>query len=193
MKIQKIEPSNIDKVDIAKYHHLISTFRETLITASDVKFDKRIITIRKKSDDIDNQITLVNPVIVETNKYLTAFMELDTYKKNKVRKTKRFTGITVDTDNLGKVLFSADNEKWESAKELYGDEGLMECIHIQRLIDAIDGIDVTDPQRKYSETITVEPKLNRNTKIMVEGPDGRTFLVKQKQSESYLNAGCKLV
>ena len=48
------------------------------------------------------------------------------------------------------------------------DLGLFECITAQRLIDSIDGIDVTSSIRRYSAEIKKEKKPCRNERVMLQ-------------------------
>ena len=112
-----------------------------MFTAADVDMDKRIITIRLGS--IEDELTLVNPVIEKTSDQPLVYFEKDT-TKNKVRKTIRFPYVIVETDNLGKVEFKAETNEWKTSDEFFGDKGLLEAVLVQRLIDAINGIDINN-------------------------------------------------
>ena len=69
----------------------------------------------------------------------------------------------------------------------------MECVLIQRAIDAINGIDVTHPSRQYSETVTKDKTPGRNERVMLQGPAGEMEFVKTKKVESYLQKGWNLI
>ena len=109
--------------------------------------------------------------------------------KNKVRKTIRVPWVIVNTDNLGKVEFKADKEEWKDADEFFMDAGLLEAVLAQRAIDAINGIDITDPTRQYSETIVKTKEAGRNERVMLQGPNGEMEFVKAKKIDSYLQKG----
>jgi hypothetical protein len=64
---------------------------------------------------------------------------------------------------------------------------------VQRLVDAIDGIDITNPIRQYSETVTKEKSAGRNERVMLQGPNGEMEFVKSKKVNSYLEKGWNLI
>ena len=193
MKVQKINESSITDKDISNYKEAISKLEGFMFTAADVNIDKRIITIRL--GNVDDELTLVNPKVIKNSDSPVVYYEKDTYKKNKVRKTIRSTYLLIDTDNLGQVEFKASNDKmdWKNADEFFGDVGLMECVLVQRLIDAMEGIDITHPNRQYSETIIKDKQTGRNERVMLQGPAGEMEFVKSKKVNSYLEKGWNLI
>jgi hypothetical protein len=193
MKVQKINESSITDTDISNYKKAISKLEGFMFTAADVNIDKRIITIRL--GNVDDELTLVNPKVIKNSDSPVVYYEKDTYKQNKVRKTIRSTYLLIDTDNLGQVEFKATNDKmdWKNADEFFGDVGLMECVLVQRLIDAIEGIDITHPNRQYSETVTKEKAAGRNERVMLQGPAGEMEFVKSKKVNYYLENGWNLI
>ena len=191
MKVQKINESPITQEDVNLYKNAISKLEGVVFNASDVKLDKRIITIRLGNKE--DELTLVNPKPIKHSEQPIVFFEKDTLKTSKVRKTIRRTYLLIDTDNLGKVEFKAEKNDWKDADEFFGDVGLLECVLIQRAIDAIDGIDVTHPSRQYSETITKDKTPGRNERVMLQGPAGEMEFVKTKKVESYLQKGWNLI
>jgi hypothetical protein len=191
MKIHKISESSITAEDIAKYKEAISKLDGYMFTALEVGMDKRIITIRL--GNVDDELTLVNPKIIKTSETSLVYFEKDSNKQNKLRKTIRYPYIIISTDNLGNVEFKAEKNEWNNADEFFGDRGLMESVLCQRLIDAIDGIDVTHPTRQYSETITKDKEPGRNEKVMLQGPNGEMEFVKSKKVDSYLRKGWNLI
>ncbi len=193
MKVQKINESIITSEDILKYKQAISKLDGYVFNASDVNMDMRIITIRM--GNTEDELTLVNPKVIKNSDSPVVYYEKDTYKQNKVRKTIRSTYLLIDTDNLGKVEFKATNDKmdWKDADEFFGDAGLLECVLVQRAIDAIEGIDITHPNRQYSETITKDKEPGRNERVMLQGPNGEMEFVKSKKVGSYLQTGWNLI
>ena len=191
MIVKKIEQSKITADDVFSYKESISKLNGIVFNASDVNLDKRIITIRL--GNVEDELTLVNPKIITKSENYVIYFEKDTYKPNKVRKTLRHPWFVVDTDNLGKVEFKANKTEWKDADEFFSDAGLLECALVQRAIDAIDGIDITHPQRAFSETITKEKKTGRNERVMLQGPTGEMEFVKSKKVDSYLEKGWQLV
>jgi hypothetical protein len=191
MKVKKINESTISQEDIAEYRNKISKLEGYMFTAADVNMDKRILTIRL--GNVEDELTLVNPKIEKTSETPLVYFEKDTNKETKLRKTIRHPYIIVTTDNLGKVEFKADSKEWKSADEFFSDAGLAECVIAQRLIDAIDGIDVTHSTRQYSETIIKDKEPGRNERVMLQGPNGEMEFVKSKKVDSYLQKGWNLI
>ena len=191
MKIQKINQSTITNEDIANYKQAISKLEGFMFTASDVNIDKRIVTVRLGS--IEDELTLVNPIVLNESDRPLVYFEKDSNKENKVRKTIRHPYVLIETDNLGKVEFKAEKTEWKNSDEFFGDVGLLECVLVQRLIDSINGIDITHPSRQYSETIVKDKEPGRNERVMLQGPAGEMEFVKSKKVDSYLAKGWNLI
>ncbi len=191
MKVQKINQSPITQEDISEYKNRVSKLEGVIFNASDVDMDKRIISIRLGNKE--DELTLVNPKLLKHSDEPVVYFEKDTFKNNKVRKTIRSTYLLIDTDNLGKVEFKAKNSDWKDADEFFGDEGLLECVLIQRAMDAIEGIDITHPSRVYSQTIRKDKEPGRNERVMLQGPNGEMEFVKNKKVDSYLQKGWNLI
>ena len=193
MKVQKINESPITQEDVNLYKNAISKLEGIVFNASDVNINKRIITIRL--GNIEDELTLVNPKVIKNSDSPIVYFEKDTYKQTKIRKTIRSTYLLIDTDNLGKVEFKATNDKmdWKNADDFFGDVGLLECVLVQRMIDAIEGIDITHPNRQYSETIKKDKEPGRNERVMLQGPKGEMEFVKNKKIDSYLQNGWNLI
>ena len=187
MKVQKINESPITQDDIKAYKEAVSKLDGFVFNASDVDMDKRIITIRL--GNIEDELTLVNPTVTKYSETPLVYFEKDTYKTNKVRKTIRVPYLIIETDNLGQVEFKAEKNDWNNSDEFFGDVGLVECVLVQRAIDAINGIDITHPTRQYSETITKDKEPGRNERVMLQGPAGEMEFVKSKKVDSYLQKG----
>jgi hypothetical protein len=191
MKVQKINESPITQEDVALYKDAISKLEGFVFNASDVNIDKRIITIRL--GNIEDELTLVNPKVIKYSETPLVYFEKDTNKSNKVRKTIRAPYLLIDTDNLGKVEFKAEKNDWKNSDEFFGDVGLLECVLVQRAIDAINDIDITHTSRQYSETITKDKEPGRNERVMLQGPAGEMEFVKSKKVDSYLQKGWNLI
>jgi peptide deformylase len=192
MKVKLINPSPILNDDIELYKDRTSKLKGVVFTSNDIGLDKRIVSIRLIGDD---DLVLVNPVIVEKPDNLLVYFEKDSNKANKVRKTIRYPYLIVDTDNLGRVEFKATNEtnKWESLNHLMEDAGLLEAVLVQRAIDAIDGIDITDKSRAYTETVQSKKEPSRNERVMLQSSSGETVFVKYKKAEEYIKIGYRLL
>jgi len=192
MKVKLINPSPILNDDIEFYKDRTSKLKGVVFTSNDIGLDKRIVSVRLIGED---DLVLVNPVIVEKPDNLLVYFEKDSNKANKVRKTIRYPYLIVDTDNLGRVEFKATNEnnKWESLNHLMEDAGLLEAVLVQRAIDAIDGIDITDKIRAYTETVQSKKEPSRNERVMLQSSVGETVFVKYKKAEEYIKMGYQLL
>lgn len=198
MKIKKIETSPINSEDIEFYKLGTSKLKGFWFTSNDINFEtiaftpKRIVSLRVIGD---NDLILVNPKLLKTSDNSVIYFEKDTIKANKVRKTVRYTSVIIDTDNLGQVEFKPTNEKqkWENSSHFMEDAGLLECVLVQRAIDAIDGIDITSPQRAYSQTVITKKRPGRNERVMIQSPEGETLFIKYKSAETYIQQGYSLL
>jgi hypothetical protein len=191
MKVQKINESSITDKDISNYKEAISKLEGFMFTANDVNIDKRIITIRL--GNIEDELTLVNPIVLKESDRPLVYFEKDSNNEKKVRKTIRHPYLLIETDNLGKVEFKAEKSEWKNSDEFFGDIGLVEVVLVQRLIDAINGIDITHPSRQYSETIIKDKQTGRNERVMLQGPVGEMEFVKSKKVNYYLENGWNLI
>jgi hypothetical protein len=191
MKVKKIQISTVTTDDVTLYKEKISNLEGFVFNAADVNIDKRIITIRLGNKE--DELTLVNPKVLQLSDKPVVYFEKDTHKQNKVRKTVRYPWIVIETDNLGKVEFKAEKTEWKDADEFFGDVGLVEAVLVQRAIDAIDGLDITHPSRAYSETIVKDKEPGRNERVMLQGPNGEMEFVKSKKVDSYLQKGWNLI
>lgn len=190
MKIKTIKPSTISTEELNDYKSKIYKLNGIAFSALDVGMDKRIITLRFGGEY--EELTLINPTIIETSKNPIVYHEKDSVK-NKVRKTIRFNWIKVNTDNLGILEFGSDKNKWNSQDELLSDSGLFECVMIQRLIDSIDGVDISNQSRKYTTQIFKDKVPRRNERVMIQSPEGKMELVKYKKAPPMLEMGYKLI
>jgi len=191
MIVKRVEKTPVTNEELNEYKKRISKLdKEYAVNALDVGMDKRIVTIKFGGEYDD--LTLVNPIVTETSEAMVVYFERDSVKQ-KTRKTARHKSFKVDTDNLGIVEFSSDKDNWENQDEYMNDLGLFECITAQRLIDSIDGIDVTSPVRRYSAEIKKEKKPGRNERVMLQSPEGEMEFVKYKKAQPLLDKGYKLV
>ena len=190
MIVKKINKTEVTNEDLNQYKNAISKLDGITFSGNDVGIDKRIITLRFGGEY--DELTLVNPTIIERSDNMVVYYEKDSLK-NKTRKTVRHSSFSVETDNLGVVEFKADKSSWKDEKEYMEDIGLFECVIAQRLIDSIDGIDVNDTIRRYNPQITADKKPGRNERVMLQSPDGTMEFVKYKKAEPLLNKGYQLV
>ena len=148
--------------------------------------------------NVTEPLLLVNPRVVEVSKETVVYVEqclsLDKTMKKPV-KTLRHKTFTVECDNLGTVVFSANNKEfnWKNSEEFYADEGLLECVCAQHEIDHLNGVLITDSDRRYTTTVRREKKYGRNERVMVKLPDGSTEFMKYKKAQPLLSAGCEIL
>jgi len=190
MIVKRINKTEVSNEDLTQYKNAISKLDGITFSGNDVGIDKRIITLRFGGEY--DELTLVNPVIIERSDNMVVYYEKDSVK-NKTRRTVRHSSFSVETDNLGVVEFKADKSSWKTNDEYMEDIGLFECVIAQRLIDSIDGIDITHPTRRYTTQITADKKPGRNERVMLQSPDGEMEFVKYKKAESLLSKGYQLV
>ena len=190
MKIKKVEQTPVTSDELNLYKEKISKLKGFAFNALDVGIEKRIVTLNFGGDY--EELTLVNPIVTEKSEEMVVYFEKDS-NKNKTRKTVRHKAFKVNTDNLGIVEFSSDNDTWETQNDFFNDLGLFECVMAQRLIDSIDGIDVNSPYRRYTEQITTKRKPGRNERVMLQSPEGEMEFVKYKNAGPYLAKGYQLM
>ena len=161
------------------------------LSANQIGLDVRACVINVKEP-----LVLINPKVVEVSKETVAYVEqclsLDKTMKKPV-KTVRHKSFTVECDNLGTVIFSADSNEWKDSNEFFGDEGLLETVCAQHEIDHLNGILITDKERKYTTTVTAPKKYGRNERVMVKLPNGDTEFMKYKKAEPMLSVGAEIL
>jgi peptide deformylase len=161
------------------------------LSANQIGLDVRACVI-----NVSEPLVLINPVVTEVSKDTVAYVEqclsLDKTMRKPV-KTVRHKSFTVECDNLGTVIFSPTKKEWENSDDFFNDEGLLECVCAQHEIDHLDGILITDSDRRYTTTITRGKKYGRNERVMVKLSDGSTEFMKYKKAERYLSAGGEIL
>ena len=192
MKIKTVTSPNVTKEQLDTYLQKITEGKAAklhMLTALDVGMDLKIITIR-----IDGEITLVNPIITEVSNDMVMYHEYD-FHKRKPRKTKRYTRILVTSDNLPPIEFKAASDNFNSKEgaNLLEDVELYKCVTVQRLIDAINGIDIKHSSRAYNTQIIGSKRIGRNEKVLIKSESGDTKYVKYKHHQLYINNGYKII
>lgn len=187
MIIKKINHSEVSAEELNAYKEQVSNLNGTWFNASDVGMDKRIISVRLNEGD---DLTLVNPVIIEHPNEHIVYFESD---GKRTRKVMRYKWIKVSTDNMGVLEFGATRSKWQDIADMMSDVELFECVVIQRLIDSIDGIDMSHPSRKYNIQVVNKKIPGRNQKVLLQSPEGEMVFVKYKKAQPLLEMGYKQV
>jgi hypothetical protein len=172
IQIKKLEPSVITTEDIAKFQS--QYIREEFA----IHNEKRMLLV--------DGVVVINPTI-ELEGEVFANSEVDTYKPTKIRKTIRNSKITLSGDGFDSMQFGVDtppqnDNNTEASKKLYT------AVMIQRLVDAMNGIDVTSPSRRYNIQLKNQKK-GRNTKVLLQSPKGETLFIKNKFAEKLTSIG----
>lgn len=140
------------------------------------------LNVRACAINVKEPLVFINPRIVEMGEeqvvYVEQCLSIPRTMKKPV-KTIRRKEITIECDNLGTVVFSADSDNWDSPNDFWNDEGMLETAAIQHELDHLDGILITDKARRYNETVRTN-KVGRNQKVMVKLDDGSTDFLKYK-------------
>lgn len=192
MIVKKIDvDKKISKNDIDIFLKKSEQLQNPIAWSSlDVGLDTPIIALDLGVDY--ERLVMANPKVLEASNDRVVYYEMDS-EKRKVRKTARAKSMTIETSNLGKITFETSKNDWRSFDELMSDEQLLECVMAQRLIDAINGIDVTSPLRRYNEQITKDEEIPRNKKIMLQSKKGDTVFVKFKHAQKFLDKGYEII
>ena len=161
-KIRKsIEPAPMTQEEIDK---ISTTLLQELtrhggigLSANQIGLDIRACVV-----NVTEPLVLINPKILEVSEDTVAYVEQCLSIPKSIRKpvkTVRHKSFKVETDNLGVVEFSPTKTDWKDSNEFFSDEGLLECVCAQHEIDHLNGILITDPARKYTQTITRAKKI----------------------------------
>ena len=146
------------------------------LAANQIGINKRVCVINVKEP-----LFFINPKITNTSGSTNTYESCLSFPKKRVR-TKRFTEITVEADNLtAPVVFSGDT----------GNEiDLLESICIQHEIDHLLGITMYD-RADRQEPIVNKTKIGRNQKVIIKRKD-EIKTIKWKKAEPLLKDGWAL-
>lgn len=188
-------PKNKEEQDVIAAALLTSLKKEKGfgLSANQIGIDKRVCVV-----NIKDPLVLVNPRITNRSEeaviYIESCLSLPKTMRKSI-KTIRSTSLTVETDNLGTIEFGADEPKkiGTEGHNYFADEGLLECVVAQHEIDHLDGILITDADRRYSQTVISEKKYGRNDRVMVKLPNGDTEFMKYKKAEPLLVMGAEIL
>jgi peptide deformylase len=187
-KLQKrIEPSSLTQEQIddisVKLLDGLKTYGGIGLSANQIGLDVRACVI-----NVIEPLVLINPRVVEVSSDTVAYVEqcLSIPKTmKKPIKTVRHKSITIESDNLGTIIFSPDNKlgNWKDGNEFFNDMGLLECVCAQHEIDHLNGVLITDPIRRYNPTYYAPKRYGRNEMVMVKLPNGETEFMKYKKAQ----------
>lgn len=156
------------------------------------------LNVRACVINVKEPLVLINPRVTDVSRETVAYVEqcLSIPKSmKKPVKTVRHKSITIETDNLGTIVFSPDyveGREWKDANEFFNDMGLLECVCAQHEIDHLNGILITDVKRRYTTTIVKNKSYGRNEMVMVKLADGTTEFMKYKKAQQ-LGAGVQIL
>ena len=187
-KLQKrIEPSSLTQEQIddisVKLLDGLKTYGGIGLSATQIGLDVRACVV-----NVIEPLVLINPRIVEASQDTVAYVEqcLSIPKTTrKPIKTVRHKSITIECDNLGRVVFGPDNVvgNWKDGNEFFNDMGLLESVCAQHEIDHLNGVLITDAVRRYNPTFYAPKKYGRNEMVMVKLPNGETEFMKYKKAQ----------
>lgn len=192
-KVIQSKPMTQEEIDDVSVKLLegLAKFGGVGLAANQIGLDVRAFVVNVKEP-----LVLINPKVVEVSNEVVAYVEqcLSIPKTmSKPVKTIRHKTFTVECDNLGTVIFSPDSTQWKDSNEFFSDEGLLECVVAQHEIDHLNGVLITDKERRYTTTVTAPKKYGRNEMVMVKLPDGKTEFMKYKKAEPLLKFGCEIL
>lgn len=192
-KVIQSKPMTQEEIDDVSVKLLegLAKFGGVGLAANQIGLDVRAFVVNVKEP-----LVLINPKVVEVSNEVVAYVEqcLSIPKTmSKPVKTIRHKTFTVECDNLGTVIFSPDSTQWKDSNEFFSDEGLLECVVAQHEIDHLNGVLITDKERRYTTTVTAPKKYGRNEMVMVKMPDGKSEFMKYKKAEPLLKFGCEIL
>ena len=192
LEAKPINQEDIDKISTTLLKEL-TKHGGIGLSANQIGLDVRACVINVKEP-----LVLINPKVVEVSKDTVAYVEQCLSLEKTMRKpvkTVRHKSFQVETDNLGLVEFSPDSETgtWENSNEFFSDEGMLECVCAQHEIDHLNGVLITDTERRYTQTLTSSKKYGRNERVMVKLPSGETEFMKYKKAEPLLSQGAEIL
>ena len=193
----KVEPTPFNKKEVDEIS--VTLLQELKrhggigLSANQIGINKRACVINVKEP-----LVLINPRVKEVSEDMVAYVEQCLSIPKSVRKpvkTVRHKSFQVETDNLGLVEFSPDSETgtWENSNEFFSDEGMLECVCAQHEIDHLNGVLITDTERRYTQTLTSSKKYGRNERVMVKLPSGETEFMKYKKAQPLLEQGAEIL
>lgn len=155
------------------------------LSANQLGIDKRICIVNVK-----DPLILVNPKIVSYGDSSVVYPEgcLSIPKTlTKPKNIVRSTSVTIQTDNLGELTFSADKSEYKTFDDLKNDIGLLEAVVVQHEIDHLNGVLITDKSRIYNPQIINTKKYGRNDRVMIKSFDGSdSKFLKYKNALPYI-------
>ena len=149
------------------------------LAANQIGINKRVCVI-----NVTEPIVLINPKILGLNDTIFTTEGCLSFP-NKQVKTKRSQYVTIDTDNLGKVMFGPSEHLNGEKRDLQ----LLESICVQHEIDHLDGITMYERAYQRQPIVNESKKIGRNEKVTIHHPQGETLTIKYKKFDKYKEMG----
>jgi len=149
------------------------------LAANQIGINKRVCVINV----MDEPVILINPKILDGDGEI--YMEESCLSfPNRTVKTKRFEYITIECDNLGKVMFGPtgiSDDIYSESQKLQ----VLESICVQHEVDHLDGITMFDRAYKIQPIINKVKKIGRNQKVKITNGT-ETKSLKWKKAEKLI-------
>ena len=139
------------------------------LAANQIGINKRVCVVNVKEP-----IVFINPVITDLEGEVLYNESCLSFPKKQAR-TVRAKWVTVDSDNLGSVVFGSDDY----------DDSLLESVCVQHEIDHLDGITMFDRKFKLPQ-LKATKKFSRNEKVEISNGT-ETRILKWKKAEPMIS------
>jgi peptide deformylase len=164
-----------EEIAIKLLQELVKSKNGMGLAANQIGINKRVCVVNV----MEEPLILVNPKIIGLdNEYHT--IEGCLSFPNKTVKTKRYEYVTVECDNLGKVMFGPTGDNGDTYNDKQNLQ-LLESVCVQHEIGHLDGLTMYDFVRKLQPIIS-NKKYKRNQKVKItDGKEIKTM--KWKKAE----------
>jgi len=150
------------------------------LAANQIGINKRVCVV-----NVTEPLYFINPRIVELKDDIL-YNEGCLSFPNKVVTTKRSKFVTIESDNMGRVMFGPTDDEQSEKGQLQ----LLESVCVQHEIDHLDGLTMYD--RKFKQEPLKVNKIGRNEKITISNGN-ETKVIKYKKAEPFLSDGWDIV
>lgn len=147
------------------------------LAANQIGINKRVCVV-----NVTEPLYFINPRIIELKDDIL-YKEGCLSFPNKVVTTKRSKYVTIESDNMGKVIFGPTDDEQSEKGQLQ----LLESVCVQHEIDHLDGLTMYD-RRVKQEPIKNKTKIGRNQKITISN-GSETKVLKYKKAIPFLTDG----
>ena len=166
------------------------------LSAPQIGIKKRVCVIAAREGV--EPIILINPVIVSRSPTGIVYRESCSSLPGKRVFTVRNTSIKIKADNLQNEIEFGTHKNFSIDEVTNGvhfkDEDLLESIIIQRELDILDGVLITNLKRRYIPQSTPKIKIGRNDKVLIKNKQtGETKRLKFKEATQFIENGWELM